>query len=317
MNNERKLNTNEKIENTIGIFKDIISCLEDIKETPEDGRGKSMNQICLDHNINYLNLRKFMSLKVLENIYQDDIIDLKDIELPIEDPFDSLYKTIFGIKEEVKFPIDYKETLDFILTTSLNNREQLVIDHRFGFNNNDKKTLDETGELLGVKRERIRQIEAKAIRKLRNPKVTKILRVGLMKYNADQQLEELEKLQLKKEFENNYNKQLEEMKRDKNPTDQTEISDLLLLNYILVEAENINIGDLDMLVRTYNGIKRAGIKNLEDLLLKTDEDIMKIRNIGKRSFEELDNIIINFLNKFEIDKKQFRILLTKYRTDNM
>ena len=50
---------------------------------------------------------------------------------------------------------------------SLNPREQFVITHRFGLNGAEKKTLEEIGEIEGVTRERIRQIEAKAMRKLR------------------------------------------------------------------------------------------------------------------------------------------------------
>lgn len=50
---------------------------------------------------------------------------------------------------------------------NLNPREQFVITHRFGLNGEEKKTLEEIGEIEGVTRERIRQIEAKAMRKLR------------------------------------------------------------------------------------------------------------------------------------------------------
>lgn len=49
----------------------------------------------------------------------------------------------------------------------LNPREQFIINHRFGLNGEEKKTLEEIGEIEGVTRERIRQIEAKAMRKLR------------------------------------------------------------------------------------------------------------------------------------------------------
>lgn len=50
---------------------------------------------------------------------------------------------------------------------SLNPREQFVIIHRFGLDGVEKKTLEEIGAIQGVTRERIRQIEAKAMRKLR------------------------------------------------------------------------------------------------------------------------------------------------------
>jgi RNA polymerase primary sigma factor len=52
---------------------------------------------------------------------------------------------------------------------SLNPRERRVLDLRYGLENDRRYTLDEIGAELGVTRERIRQIEAKALRKLRQP----------------------------------------------------------------------------------------------------------------------------------------------------
>jgi RNA polymerase primary sigma factor len=50
---------------------------------------------------------------------------------------------------------------------SLTKREREVLDLRFGLTDGRARTLDEVGRALGVTRERIRQIEAKALRKLR------------------------------------------------------------------------------------------------------------------------------------------------------
>ena len=53
---------------------------------------------------------------------------------------------------------------------TLTKREAMVIAMRFGFQGNTEHTLEEIGQQLGVTRERIRQIEAKALQKLRrNP----------------------------------------------------------------------------------------------------------------------------------------------------
>lgn len=53
--------------------------------------------------------------------------------------------------------------------TSLRDRERDVLKHRYGFYDNKAKTLESVGEIYDVTRERIRQIEAKAIRKLSHP----------------------------------------------------------------------------------------------------------------------------------------------------
>ena len=61
-----------------------------------------------------------------------------------------------------------KEEIDNILDT-LTKKEGEIIRMRFGLDNKESMTLDEIGKIYGVTRERIRQIEAKALRKLRHP----------------------------------------------------------------------------------------------------------------------------------------------------
>ena len=68
-----------------------------------------------------------------------------------------------------------RETLNSVLNT-LREKEKNVLRLRFGLDDGQEKTLEEIGKIFGVTRERIRQIEAKAIRKLRNAKRSKILK---------------------------------------------------------------------------------------------------------------------------------------------
>jgi len=64
---------------------------------------------------------------------------------------------------------------------------------------------------------------------------------------------------------------------------------------IMVEKEEDNkdkvlemtIEELDLSVRSYNCLKRAGINSVQELVLKSEEDMMKVRNLGKKSLEEV------------------------------
>jgi len=68
-----------------------------------------------------------------------------------------------------------KGHINDVLTT-LNAREKKVLELRFGLSDGRSRTLEEVGKEFGVTRERIRQIEAKALRKLRHPSRSKRLR---------------------------------------------------------------------------------------------------------------------------------------------
>lgn len=66
---------------------------------------------------------------------------------------------------------------------------------------------------------------------------------------------------------------------------------------IMVEKEEgkkeklleLSIEELDLSVRSYNCLKRAGINTVEDLINKTEDDMMKVRNLGRKSLEEVLN----------------------------
>jgi len=62
------------------------------------------------------------------------------------------------------------------LLDSLSPREREVLELRFGLDDGQARTLEEVGRIVGVTRERVRQIEAKALRKLRHPKSSRKLR---------------------------------------------------------------------------------------------------------------------------------------------
>ena len=77
---------------------------------------------------------------------------------------------------------------------------------------------------------------------------------------------------------------------------------------IMVEREEtikekvleMTIEELDMSVRSFNCLKRAGIDTVEDLTNRTEEDMIKVRNLGKKSLEE----VINKLHSFGLELRK-------------
>ncbi|MGI5822799.1 MAG: DNA-directed RNA polymerase subunit alpha [Dethiobacteria bacterium] len=51
----------------------------------------------------------------------------------------------------------------------------------------------------------------------------------------------------------------------------------------------LTVEELDLSVRSYNCLKRAGINTVQELILRTEEEMMKVRNLGKKSLEEVQN----------------------------
>jgi DNA-directed RNA polymerase subunit alpha len=51
----------------------------------------------------------------------------------------------------------------------------------------------------------------------------------------------------------------------------------------------MTIEELDLSVRSFNCLKRAGINTVEDLISKTEDEMMKVRNLGRKSLEEVIN----------------------------
>ncbi len=85
------------------------------------------------------------------------------IEADIENPEQDVSKTLL------------REDLEGVLAT-LSPRERDVLRLRYGIDDGRMKTLEEIGQIFDVTRERIRQIEAKALRKLRHPNRNGVLK---------------------------------------------------------------------------------------------------------------------------------------------
>jgi RNA polymerase primary sigma factor len=136
----------------------------------EFGRDPRPEEIAKEMDMSVDKVRDIMK------IAQDPV----SLETPIGEEEDS-HLGDFIPDEDAQAPAEaaayslLKEQIDEVLD-SLNEREQKVLKLRFGLKDGRARTLEEVGREFEVTRERIRQIEAKALRKLRHPSRSKKLR---------------------------------------------------------------------------------------------------------------------------------------------
>ena len=136
----------------------------------ELGREPSPEEIVAEMELSVEKVREIMK------IAQEPV----SLETPIGEEDDS-HLGDFIEDQEALAPADaatyelLKEQLEDVLDT-LTEREENVLRLRFGLDDGRTRTLEEVGKVFGVTRERIRQIEAKALRKLRHPSRDKRLK---------------------------------------------------------------------------------------------------------------------------------------------
>ena len=137
------------------------------------GREPSSEELALELELSPEKVRDIMKIS------QEPV----SLEMPIGEEDDSQLGD-FIPDDKALAPADaashqmLREQVDDVLD-SLNERERKVLELRFGLDTGRSRTLEEVGREFGVTRERIRQIEAKALRKLRHPSRAKKLKAYL------------------------------------------------------------------------------------------------------------------------------------------
>lgn len=177
--------------------------------------------------------------------------------------------------------------MEEVMNEVLTERENKVLQMRYQWD----MTLEEAGKECGVTRERIRQVEAKAIRKLRFQQ-----HKGTFSCVPEAELREA---QGEAEY---YKAQAEylqaELDKIRNITpEQREEADK---KRSIMET---SIDELDLSVRSYNCCKRAGINTLGDLCGKTYTEMLKVRKMGKKSLQEIENKMNEYGLRFKLEAK--------------
>lgn len=163
----------------------------------------------------------------------------------------NLTRAIFGIAtfDDIKDNDIIISKLKDSIDHTLTPLEASTLVLRYGLEDGMYKSRDTVGRKLGYTYHRIQQLEAKALRKMRHP-----LRVAT--YSVSKRNSQLEAEQRRNETR-------------------------ALLSW------DANVRELDLSVRSYNCLIRAGITTIEQLLNTSDEDLLAVRNLGKKGYEEL------------------------------
>ena len=181
----------------------------------------------------------------------------------------NLIKT-FKLPLEVPLSDQVKKNLEDVIDVKLTKREAMCVRKYFG----EYKTLEEVGEEFDVTRERISQIIAKAGRKLRHPSTYIFITRGLDYQDR-----------LNEEYERRLNELIE-----KEAQERVEHKKELVKETYGSEGtvdKDIPIETLNFSVRTFNCLRRKNIHTLADLEAIPLADILNIRNLGKKSFNEI------------------------------
>lgn len=170
----------------------------------------------------------------------------EELQYAIKDKYRRLFYAIY-------FPLDGDKRLQKALNT-LTDREKDIIEARFGLITGVPQRLEDVGRERGVTRERIRQIEAKAIRKLRHISRKKIVFI---------------------DSDNGY---VQRIQPGKSITRRDWHIDQLL--YYLP-------------TRTIHALQNNGIETIPQLLICSYKDLVNMRNIGKISATRIQQKLID------------------------
>lgn len=237
----------------------------------------SNNQIKFKENYDTLdeaiaardNILRTLEVKKIEQLK----VDLKLKEYP--------YNLIDALDLEVCDVIEsFEPRLNRVFLEYMSSRDQFVLMQIYSC----QRTFEEVARFMAISSSRVQQIHAKALRRLHYHK--KYFLTGIYSEPEHMAKKKFEEYILSMRDSWTYESALDYIKNHKKP-------------YCPIKDDDIN--DLELSIRSSNCLKRAGITTVQQLTEKTEEDMMKVRNLGKKSLKE----IRNKLQELGLDFKEY------------
>lgn len=251
-------------------------------------------------NKNLSNDEKEILMDIADEIKQGVVVLSSPCELSWSNDkslYERLYLRVFGLRSDsiVTYPDDLIDSFKEIIM-ELNETERLVIRKRFGLDGLKPMTLEDIGNETTKSRERIRQIEAKSLRKLRNPSRANRIKYGVREYNEilarkkeERNLEAecrlREHLRLMEELGKNHEEVMEKF-------DESEIS-----LKVVVDALHVSIDEMELSVRSATCLRRKGLYYADDFFMMTKNDLMGIRAFGVGCYKDVEKALDKLANK--------------------
>ena len=262
---------NDDISTILGVSKQAVQSWTSMRSMPDARCQRALEKLF------GVKFDKICSRAMTVKLISDKSLIAEDVY-----PYNAIVEAFLGYNyineyeesDTLDINLDYREISLFDYNTAFNrrltDREKIVITLRF----RDGFRLDDVGARLGVTRERIRQIEHKALRKLNRD----------LHYIID------DKRKLESVREENAKLRAYILNIESSSTAKEECPCLDTL-----------IEDLDFSIRTYNCLKRAYINTLHDLVTY-DKDFINIRNLGRKSLEEIIYKVTEMHTGYEFDR---------------
>ena len=203
-------------------------------------------------------------------------------------PFEYLYLSIFNIPDFVNtFPVAYYDLKSAIVDelSKLTSDEVFVLQHHFGLDENQPMPLSRISTDYDMTYRKVILNKKDALEQLKYPSKTE--KYGIRYYSKpSQHLGTIENINIKTIIKNDIKSIL--LKNDK-----IDFFDKICERYdfVIFSDDDFDIDmdmeDLGLSIRSYNCLKRADINTVSELLALSDDELLNVRNLGLKGYEEI------------------------------